>query len=154
MGHVHPQDHQVRLRPSLPPTSLLVESVQTERGPRQRTICSLGSVPPAPPEHWPSLVREIEAAQSGQFPLTDPSPALRRLLRRRPTLGAPPVPREGVVPPPADDEPVRVRPGRVTVEQAREAGPVHLGHQFWLRLGVGVRPKTCFPFRSVTVNIG
>ena len=71
-------------------TSLLVESVQTERGPRQRTICSLGSVPPAPPEHWPSLVREIEAAQSGQFPLTDPPPhsgacsvAVRRLGRRR-----------------------------------------------------------------------
>ena len=29
---------------------LLVESVQTARGPRQRTICSLGSLDPAPAE--------------------------------------------------------------------------------------------------------
>lgn len=29
-----------------------------------------------------------------------------------------------------------VRPGRITVEQAREAGPVHVGHQLWLRLGI------------------
>jgi transposase len=117
-------------------TYLLVESVQTDRGPRQRTICSLGSVPPAPSEHWPGLVRELEAAQSGQFPLTDPSPALTRLLQHRPALGTSLASRQTRVPAPTDDEVVAVRPGRVTVEQAREAGPVHVGHQFWLRLGV------------------
>src|SRR6266581_2378435 len=115
---------------------LLVESVQSERSPRQRTICSLGSVPPAPPEQWPGLVRELEAAQSGQLPLTDPSPALTSLLHRHPALGAPSASGEVSGPPSGDDEPVKVRPGRVRVEQAREAGPVHLGHQFWLRLGV------------------
>src|SRR5712692_4402165 len=145
-------------------TYLLVESVQTERGPRQRTICSLGSVPPAPPDHWPGLVRELEAAQLGQLPLTDLSPALTRLLQRRPALEAPPAPtppapRETGVPPPADDEPVRVRPGRVTVEQAREAGPVHVGHQFWFRLGIdevlsgaGFSEQACRLTELMTLN--
>lgn len=82
-------------------TYLLVESVQTDRGPRQRTICSLGSVPPAPPEQWPGLVRELEAAQSGQLPLTDPSPVLTGLLQRRPALEALSVPRVAGGPPPA-----------------------------------------------------
>ncbi len=139
---------------------LLVESVQTERGPRQHTICSLGGVPPAPPEQWPGLVREIEAAQSGQLPLTDHSPALTRLLQRHPVLEAPPAPRETTSgPPPADDEPVTVRSGRVTVEQAREAGPVHVGHQFWLRLGIdetlahaGFSEQACRLTELMTLN--
>src|SRR5207249_8758533 len=100
------------------------------------TICSLGSVPPAPPEHWPGLVRELEAAQCGQLPLTGPSHALAVLLQRRPALETPLVPSEAGVPPPADEEPVAVHPGQVRAEQAREAGPVHVGHQFWLRLGI------------------
>jgi len=139
-------------------TYLLVESVQTERGPRQRTICSLGSVPPAPPEHWPGLVRELEAAQSGQLPLTDHSLALASLLQRRPALEAPSVSCEAAVPP-SDEEPVAVRPGRVTIEQAREAGPVHVGHQFWLRLridealtGAGFSEQACRLTELMTLN--
>ena len=31
---------------------LLVESVHTRHGPRQRTICSLGSLAPAPADAW------------------------------------------------------------------------------------------------------
>ena len=141
------------------PHYLLVESFQTERGPRQRTVCSLGSVPPAPPDQWPALARELEAAQSGQLPLTDSSPALTRLLQRRPALETPPLPRDPGVPPPPDEEPVAVRPGRVSVEQAREAGPVHVGHQFWLRLGIdevlsgaGFSEQACRLTELMTLN--
>lgn len=140
-------------------TYLLVESVQTERGPRQRTICSLGSIPPAPREHWSGLVRELEAAQSGQLPLTDPSPALTGLLQRRPALQTPPVRREAAGSPPADEQPVAVRPGQVRAEQAREAGPVHVGHQVWLRLGidealaqVGFSEQACRLSELMTLN--
>jgi transposase len=138
---------------------LLVESIQSDRGPRQRTVCSLGSVPPAPPEQWPGLVREIEAAQSGQLPLTDHSPALTRLLQRRPLLDTSPAPHTARVPAPSDEEPVAVRPSRVRVEQAREAGPVHVGHQFWLRLGVdetlshaGFSEQACRLTELMTLN--
>lgn len=140
-------------------TYLLVESVQTDRGPRQRTICSLGSVPPAPPDDWPGLVREIEAAQAGQLPLTDPSPALVGLLQRRPALEAPTASKETGGPPPADEDVVAVRPSRITLEQAREAGPVHVGHQFWARLGVdevlagaGFSKQACRLTELVTLN--
>ena len=140
-------------------TYLLVESVHTNRGPRQRTICSLGSLPPAPPEHWPGLVQELEAAGSGQLPLTEPSPALTRLLQRRPALQAPPGPSEARVPPPDGEAPVAVRPGQVRAEQAREAGPVHLGHHFWLRLGIdkvlsqaGFSERACRLTELMTLN--
>lgn len=140
-------------------TYLLVETVQTDRGPRQRTICSLGSVPPAPPEDWPGLVRELEAAQSGQLPLTDPSPALVGLLQRRPALEAPPTPQKAGGPPPADEDVVAVRASGITLEQAREAGPVHVGHQFWARLGVdevlagaGFSEQACRLTELMTLN--
>jgi hypothetical protein len=45
---------------------LLVESVQTPQGPRQRTICSLGSLEPAPAEHWRSLAHKLDSALQGQ----------------------------------------------------------------------------------------
>jgi transposase len=141
-------------------TYLLVESIQTERGPRQRTVCSLGSVEPAPPEQWPGLVRELEAAQSGQIPLTDSSPALTQLLQRRPGLEAPAaVPSTTRPPLPPDDEAVAVRPAKVRVEQAREAGPVHVAHQFWQRLlvdealtQVGFSEQACRLTELMTLN--
>jgi hypothetical protein len=39
---------------------LLVKSVQTPQGPRQRTICSLGNLAPAPPEEWLALAHKLE----------------------------------------------------------------------------------------------
>ena len=41
---------------------LLVESVLTAKGPRQRTICSLGSLEPAPYEQWLALAHKMESA--------------------------------------------------------------------------------------------
>ena len=45
---------------------LLVESIQTPKGPRQRTICSLGSLEPAPAQDWLSLAHKLEAAVEGR----------------------------------------------------------------------------------------
>ena len=44
---------------------LLVESVQTAKGPRQRTICSLGSLEPAPAEDWLALAHKLQSALEG-----------------------------------------------------------------------------------------
>jgi len=41
---------------------LLVESYLTDKGPRQKTICSLGSLEPGPREEWLALARKVEAA--------------------------------------------------------------------------------------------
>src|SRR5947199_3993734 len=48
---------------------LLVESVHTAKGPRQRTICSLGSLGPGPLEQWHALARKGEASLAGQLSL-------------------------------------------------------------------------------------
>ena len=45
---------------------VLVESVQTPKGPRQKSVCSLGDLSPRPREEWLSLTRKIEDALLGQ----------------------------------------------------------------------------------------
>jgi len=102
---------------------VLVESVSTPKGPRHRTICSLGSLAPAPRQHWLALAHRLEAALSGQQSLL-PEPeidALRQRLGARPPAGPHP-------------EGVSVIPDQVEVREAREAGSVYVGHQMWRRL--------------------
>ncbi|MGH7066651.1 MAG: hypothetical protein ACREEU_02595 [Acetobacteraceae bacterium] len=50
---------------------LLVESVQTPKGPRQRTVCSLGDLSPRPREEWLKLACKIEDALIGQGELLE-----------------------------------------------------------------------------------
>jgi hypothetical protein len=50
---------------------LLVESVHTPKGPRQRTVCSLGDLSPRPREEWLKLACKIEDALIGQGDLLD-----------------------------------------------------------------------------------
>ena len=53
---------------------LLVESVSTPQGPRQRMICSLGDLSPGPREKWMGLANRIEAALQEQASLEEPDP--------------------------------------------------------------------------------
>ena len=113
---------------------LLVESVSTPKGPRQRIICSLGSLAPAPPEQWLDLAHRLEASLQGQTSLATADPpgeALAEKVRRA----------RGVRTPPAETPSavhlrLTVDPDQVTVEEAREAGSVHVGHQMWRQLGL------------------
>jgi hypothetical protein len=41
---------------------VLVESHSTPKGPRQKTVCSLGSLEPAPRAQWLALALRIEPA--------------------------------------------------------------------------------------------
>jgi len=45
---------------------LLVESIQTAKGPRQKTVCSLGDLSPRSRGEWLKLARKIEDALVGQ----------------------------------------------------------------------------------------
>jgi transposase len=105
---------------------LLVESVVTPQGPRHRTICSLGSLAPAPKEEWQSLARKFSAALGGQTtlvldPAVDALVAQTRPARCHPRAAA-------------GDDVVAVHTDRVQTEDHREAGPVHVGHQLWRTL--------------------
>lgn len=106
---------------------LLVESITTPQGPRHRTICSLGSLAPAPAEEWRGLARKLSAALAGQTTLV-PDPAVDALAGR----ARPARPRAPTVP--ADDGEVAIHLDQVRVEDVREAGPVHVGHQMWRAL--------------------
>jgi hypothetical protein len=45
---------------------VLVESVRTPDGPRQKTVCSLGNLDPRPRKEWIKLARRVEEVLSGQ----------------------------------------------------------------------------------------
>ena len=106
---------------------LLVESVQTPKGPRQRVICSLGNLAPAPKEEWLALAHKLEASLRGQLSLgasqaeIDEIVAHVRRTKKRTYFANP-------------SSIIEVDSDRVDVEQAREAGPVHVGHQIWRQL--------------------
>jgi transposase len=96
---------------------LLVESVTTPKGPRQRVICSLGALAPAPKDEWLGTARRLHAALAGQTALVPDAPVEALAARARP-----PRPR---------GPGLTIDPDRVTSEDEREAGPVHVGHQIW-----------------------
>ena len=58
--------------------TVLVESVRTSKGPRQKTICTLGGLAPQPRHEWLKLARRIEPALSDQPGLFD-EPADRQV---------------------------------------------------------------------------
>src|SRR3974377_1290996 len=73
---------------------LLVESVLTDKGPRQKVICSLGDLSPAPPQQWLALARKLQDALTGQLSLpglADEEPELEQLKRVLPVQAPPPV---------------------------------------------------------------
>jgi transposase len=111
---------------------LLVESIQTPKGPRQRVICSLGSLEPGPADAWLALAHKLESALHGQETLAESSAEIQGWVetarsRRKDTAKAEQAASESRVPFEVD---------KVQVEQAREAGPVHVGHQLWRQLGI------------------
>jgi transposase len=107
---------------------LLVESIATPQGPRHRTICSLGSLAPAPADEWRGLAGKLAAALGGQ-PSLMPEPTVDALVARaRPT-------RRHVTPQSIDDV-VAIHTDQIRSEDVREAGPVHVGHQMWRVLTV------------------
>ena len=118
---------------------LLVESVHTPKGPRQKVICSLGDLKPRPKEEWLTLVRTVEAKLSGQEQLFDePAPESETIVRRIKEKKKAAHRKRG-----EEDrhrnkanDLVAVHTDEVTTERHREAGSVYVGYQFWKRLGL------------------
>jgi len=127
---------------------LLVESVQTPKGPRQRTVCSLGDLSPRPREEWLKLACKIEDALVGQGDLLDADDGevadiVRRVRARRARRSADHGVHDETPALPPGGGLIKVDPTRVATEHHREAGPVHVGHQFWQRLGLADILRDC-----------
>jgi transposase len=119
---------------------LLVESVLTEKGPRQKVVCSLGDLSPRPPEQWLALARKLQDALTGQMSLpgmADDDPELDRLVKSLPAPAASgDIGSTCEVATSSPDDLVAVHFNRVTFEQPRPAGHIHVGYEFWKRLGL------------------
>src|SRR5260370_13402256 len=118
---------------------VLVESVLTPKGPRQKIICSLGDLRPRPRAEWLELAHKLSSALCGNPDLLAglaPDRELEQLVAKVNSASAPP--RSGQLPQlaAAESNLVAVHIDQVRTEESREAGPVHVGYQFWLRLGV------------------
>jgi hypothetical protein len=131
---------------------LLVESVATERGPRHRVICSLGSLGPAPKAQWLKLAHHLQDSLGGQESFLEHC-AEEQALVQKATLAA-----KGKKERPAGND-IRIDLEQVEVEEARQAGTVHVGHQIWQRLGldeilaeVGFSHKACLLTQVMTLN--
>lgn len=127
---------------------LLVESISTPNGPRHRTICSLGSLAPAPREYWLALAHKLEAALSGQQSLLPDAEvdSLRQRVEAQSPSGSSP-------------EWVSVILNQIEVAEAREAGSVYVGHQMWRRLQLdailrkaGLNERTRLLTEVMTIN--
>src|SRR3989441_6851054 len=125
---------------------LLVESIQTPNGPRQRVICSLGSLEPAPAEDWLALAHKLESALHGQESLPDSAAEIKELSKK---AGQGKKRTDAIV----------IEPDGITMEEAREAGPVHTGHQIWRQLGMdailhraGLSARACTLTEAMTLN--
>jgi transposase len=129
---------------------LLVESVHTPHGPRQRIICSLGSLEPAPAAAWRGLAHKLEAALQGQeslpaisTPIADLTEKAKRGTRSARSTGAT----------------IELDIDHVALEDSREAGPVHVGHQVWQQLRIdpilrraGLSARACVLTEAMTLN--
>ncbi len=110
--------------------NVLVESVQTPKGPRQKAICSLGDLSPRPAKQWLKLAHKIKDSLAGQYELLNNSDeeTMKVLEKVRTRLRKDKGDKKG--------DAVSVYVDKVETAEHREAGPVHAGHQFWKRLGL------------------
>jgi len=111
---------------------LLVESVHTPKGPRQKTICSLGDLSPRPAKEWLKLAHKIEDALLGQDELfyetdAETEEIIKKAKERQE--------KEKIDTKDADDL-ITVHVDNVDTALHREAGSAHVGYQFWKRLGL------------------
>ncbi len=110
---------------------LLVESVRTPQGPRHHVVCSLGALAPTERAEQLSLAHGIHSALRGQ-PALWPDPQVESAVEK-----LHPLRRRGRPRPHADPSgQPRVLTDQIEIREAREAGAVHVGHHFWLRLGL------------------
>jgi transposase len=116
---------------------LLVESIHTPNGPRQKVVCSLGDLSPRPAEEWLRLARKVEEALVGQVNLfSGPDPEVDQIVRQvqEQRTSEPRKSSNASTDPSQTTDLVTVHANQVTATQHRTAGPVHVGFQFWKRL--------------------
>lgn len=105
---------------------MLVETVMTPKGPRHRSICSLGDLEPGPPDKWLELAQRVQRSLSGQLPVGQ-DPLIAAIVEKA----------QAAIPPGIDQAATaEVVLDSLELSEACQAGPVHVGHQMWVKLGM------------------
>jgi transposase len=109
---------------------LLVESVHTQSGPRHKVIVSLGNLSPAPAEHWHQLAKKVERSLAGQLSVFEErDEQVAQIVAK--------IGEQQSAPDAIDSVPAgQIDIDGIRTELVREAGPVHVGHHMWLKLGI------------------
>lgn len=134
---------------------LLVESVSTPKGPRQKVICSLGNLDPGPQEKWAKVAKNIEKALGGQLTIESDSVVEQVVDKIRSRQGS----ESSGASEHQDSRWLTIDTEEFSMSEAREAGPVHVGHQMWEKLQIsevlkqaGLNEKACLLTELMTVN--
>ncbi len=114
----------------------LVESYRTEKGPRQRTICSLGDLKARSRKNWLKLIHKVEDELVGQKDWLEGEEdrEVDAIVQGVETVRATLIRQGAGKPQKSQDDVVGVHLDGVRTEQHREAGAVHVGYRFWKRL--------------------
>jgi len=129
---------------------LLVESVATPKGPRQRTICSLGHLRPRPLKEWLVLVEKVENTLRGQLTLEKPDAEVKDIVQKAKEFES----RKRKPQRKENDNVIAIHTDKVQMEKAREAGPVHVGYQFWKKLGMnGILKEAGFSEKEILLTL-
>lgn len=138
---------------------MLVESYQTPKGPRQKVICSLGDLSPRPLKDWYTLAKKVETALSGQMLFEGYGEEVNQIVEKIKNKQIKKLQKSNKTAQHKDNDLVAVHTERVIVEEARQAGAVHTGHQIWQRLGMdkileeaGMSYKTRLLTEAMTLN--
>jgi len=116
----------------------LVESYRTEKGPRQRTICSLGDLKARSRKNWLKLIHKVEDELVGQKDWLEGEDdrEVDAIVHGVETARATLIGQGAGKPQKSEDDVVGVHLNGVRTEHHREAGAVHVGYEFWKRLEV------------------
>jgi hypothetical protein len=130
---------------------LLVEAIHTPKGPRQKVVCSLGDLHPRPRKEWLKLAHKVEDALVGQGHLFDTEykddkevqhivnkihhrQQSKETIEEEKLNNQYPSRIEGNKN--ENEDIISVQTNKVHTEREREAGPVHVGVQFWHKLNL------------------
>ena len=136
---------------------ILVESVYTPKGPRQRTVCSLGDLKPRSRTQWLKLAHKVEVALVGQGDLFEGEDEETQAIVAKVRARQRAQPLTQAVP--DAEQIVSVVVDEVQTEEHRQGGPVHVGCQFWKRLRLdaileaqGLGARTCALACAMVLN--
>ncbi|BBO18855.1 IS1634 family transposase [Candidatus Brocadia pituitae] len=122
---------------------VLVETITTKKGPRQKTILTLGNID-VPREQWALLTEMLRRRLSGQRSMFPDEPeglqavteSIVARLRRKGKLRA--AREEG-----SPEDVIRTDVGELKVEEPRMLGPVLVAEEYWKRPGMAEVLKGC-----------